>query len=377
MKIGIYGGAFNPVHSEHVNLALAAKRELELDKVIVIPTNRSPHKSGSLFVRNRDRLDMCRAAFAESEGFEVSDDEIKRGGISYSYVTCRRFKKLYPQAELYFIMGADMLKSFNTWREPEEILKCVIPAVCARENPAPLKSYLRSFYSDFGKEAVTFGYVGKAISSTRIRTLAALGAELSGFIPEGVKNIIRTRNLYAMPEVWGVKKLLTPERWQHSVRVAVFAAENARRARVYEYDAILAAALHDCAKYLYGGDERLRGFVLPPEVPPPVVHQYAGAYVAEHTFGIKDKVVLNAIRYHTSGRENMSPLEKLIFLADLLEEGRTFDGVRALRKVFDDDIDKCLFMALGRQLEYLKEQKKPVYPLTARAYEYIKEELKL
>lgn len=372
MKIAIYGGAFNPVHNEHVNIALAAKRELGLDKVIIVPSNKSAHKSGTLSVRAKDRVNMCRLAFEKYNGFEVSDCEIKRGGVSFSYVTCRRFKKLYPDAEIYFIMGADMLKSFHEWREPEEILKCVTPAVCAREHSDELKKYVRTFSARFKKDIVTFGYVGKNVSSTCVRTLAALGEDISELVPEEVKNSIRSCNLYAMPEVWGVKKLLTEERWQHTVRVALLAAKYARRVNVYEYDAVLAAALHDCAKYLGESSPRLVGFDCPAGVPAPVMHQYSGAYVAEHTFGITDKLVLNAIRYHTSGRENMSNLEKLIFLADLLEEGRQFEGVDKLRKIFERDIDECMLAALEHQLKYLESQKKPVYPLTKRAYEYLK-----
>lgn len=375
MKTAIYGGAFNPVHNEHINVALAAKNELGLDRVIIVPTNVSPHKSGSLTLRAKDRLDICRAAFSNLEGFEVSDCEIKRGGISYSYVTCRRFKKLYPEDELYFIMGEDMLKSFASWREPEEILKCVTPAVCARGNTGGIKEAIRAFSSRFRREVVLFSYVGGDVSSTRVRTLAALGEDVSQYVPEEVKNLIRMRSLYALPEVWGVRKLLTEERWRHTVRVACFAAKAAPRLKVFEYDAIVAAALHDCAKYLGENSPQLKGFLPPADVPAPVMHQYAGAYVAEHTFGVTDKGILNAIRYHTSGRENMSPIEKLIFLADLLEEGRDFDGAETLRALFESDIDKCLLTSLGSQLEYLKLQKKPIYPLTRRAYEYLKENI--
>lgn len=374
MKVALYGGAFNPVHNEHINIALAAKRELGLDKIIVIPTNLSPHKRGRLCARSRDRLEMCRLAFGGLEGFEVSDCEIKRGGVSYSYVTCRRFRKLYPSDELYFIMGADMLACFSDWREPEEILKCVIPAVCARENGGALNALVREFSVKFKKEIAPFSYVGGKVSSTRIRTLAALGEDMSAYLPEKVENFIRSRGLYEINEVWAVKKLLTEERWNHTVRVAALAAENAGRAGVFEYDAIVAAALHDCAKYLGENAPQLRGFKPPENVPPPVMHQYSGAYVAEHTFGITDRSILNAIRYHTSGRENMSALEKLIFLSDLLEEGRDFIGVERLREIFRSDIDKCLYAALAHQLEYLQKQKKPVYPLTKRAYEYIKEQ---
>lgn len=373
MKIAIYGGAFNPVHTEHVNIALAAKEALGLDKVIIVPTFRSPHKSGSLTVRTGDRLKMCRLAFEKYPGLEVSDCEIKRGGISYSYVTCRRFKKLYPGADLYFIMGEDMLSGFGNWKEPAEILKCVTPAVCARVDGEALKKAIKSFGARFKSEVVTFGYVGKDVSSTRVRTLAALGEDISAYVTEEVKNFIHVRNLYALQEVWGVKKLLSEERWAHTVRVALFASSAAPRLGVFEYDAIVAAALHDCAKYLGQYAPQLAGFTPPDNVPPPVLHQYSGAYVAEHTFGIKDKDVLNAIRYHTSGRENMRPLEKLIFLADMLEEGRAFDGVGELRQLFEKDVDVCLMTALSHQLDYLRSQKKPVYPLTERAYRYIKE----
>lgn len=372
MKIAIYGGAFNPVHKEHKNIGLAAKRALGLDKIIIVPTNLSPHKSGTLVARPRERLEMCRLAFADVEGAEVSDCEIKRGGVSYSYVTCRRFKKEYPNDELYFIMGGDMLKSFGFWREPAEILKCVTPAVCAREDATDLETDIKNFQSEFKSDIVNFGYTGKNVSSTRVRTLAALGEDISRYVPEAVKNFIRSNKLYAMPEIWGVKKLLTEDRWRHTVNVAVAAAENRTMFGVFEYDAILAAALHDCAKYLESGAKELKGFDCPDNVPKPVVHQYAGAYVAEHTFGIKDKAVLNAIRYHTSGRENMSPLEKLIFLADMLEESRDFQGVDTLRKLFKTDADECLYAALWHMLEHLKSTGEPVYSLTERAYEYCK-----
>ena len=373
MKVALYGGAFNPVHSEHLNIVLAAKRALGLDKVIVIPTNISPHKKGVLSARGKDRLSMCRLAFEGVNGVEVSDVELKRGGVSYSYVTCRHFKKIYGGDELYFIIGADMLQTFGLWKEPDEILKCATLAVCARENTGELTSYIKNFQKRFKKEIVNFGYVGKPVSSTRVRVLAALGEDTAGFLPENVRLYIRKRRLYELTELLGVKKYLTDERWQHTVRVAVLAAEYGRAAGVYEIDAITAAALHDCAKFLSPAAEELKGFVPPKGVPASVMHQYGGAFVAEHIFGVKDEGVLNAIRYHTSGRENMSNLEKLIFLADLLEEGRDFDGVKELRAKLNGGLDGCLCAALEHQLNYLKSKGEPVYPLTERAYVYIKE----
>ncbi|MDE6666710.1 MAG: nicotinate (nicotinamide) nucleotide adenylyltransferase [Clostridia bacterium] len=374
MKIALFGGAFNPVHSEHLNIVLAAKENLGMDKIIVIPTNISPHKKGVMTARGKDRLEMCRLAFADIEGVEVSDCELKRGGVSYSYVTCRHFKKLYPNDELYFIIGSDLFDSFHLWREPEEVLKCVTLTVCARVDAGALNAAeIKKFLLRFNKELVILAYIGKAVSSTRVRALAALGEDTAGLVPESVRLFIRKRRLYELNELLGVKKYLTEERWQHTVRVAVLAAEYSRAAGVYEIDAITTAALHDCAKYLPLNSEELKKFVPPQGVPKPVMHQYSGAFVAEHTFGIKDEGILNAIRYHTSGRENMSNLEKLIFLADFLEEGRDFEGVDKLRAKLKGGLDGCLLAALEHQLNYLKSTGATVYPLTERAYKYIKE----
>lgn len=371
MKIAIYGGAFNPVHNEHLNIALSAKTQLGLDKIIIIPTFISPHKSGCMTARAKDRLKMLEAAFKGMDWAEISDYEIKRGGVSYSYVTCRHFKKIYKDDELYFIVGGDSLKNFHLWKEPEEILKCVTLAACAREDEQAFKADIKAFQKRFKREIKPFDYVGKSVSSTKVRALAAMGENVSDYVAEGVKRHICANQLYLLPEILPVKKYLSESRLRHTAGVAVMAAQNCARVRVYEIDAIIAAALHDCGKYLNEYSPELKGFVPPQNVPPAVIHQYYGAYVAEHTFGIKDKGILNAIKYHCSGRENMSGFEKLIYLCDMLEESRDFDGVKSLRKLFEKDINACLTAALEHNVKYLKSQGEKIYPLTVRALEYM------
>ena len=162
--------------------------------------------------------------------------------------------------------------------------------------------------------------------------------------------------------------------------MAELSAKKAVQMRLSERKAITASLFHDCAKYLSSNDKLLKGFSIDQafgEVPSSVWHQFAGAYLAEKRFGVKDEEILNAIRYHTSGRENMSELEKLIFLADMLEESRDFDGVDALRGLFWKDkgvgaLDECLEKALEHSLNYLNKKGGEVYPLTQKAYEFIK-----
>jgi predicted HD superfamily hydrolase involved in NAD metabolism len=110
-------------------------------------------------------------------------------------------------------------------------------------------------------------------------------------------------------------------------------------------------------------------------VPKEVAHQFAGAYVAEKFFAVKDEDVLNAIRYHTSGRPRMSDLEKLIFLSDMLEEGRAYDVVDDLRYLFHHkSLNECLKEALFQTLQFLKKKNEKIYPLTEQAYEYVCQE---
>ncbi|MDE6372910.1 MAG: bis(5'-nucleosyl)-tetraphosphatase (symmetrical) YqeK, partial [Clostridia bacterium] len=169
-----------------------------------------------------------------------------------------------------------------------------------------------------------------------------------------------------------VKTLLTPERWAHTVRVAVMCAKNASRAGLSERQAITMAALHDCAKYLAADSPYLTGFDAP-DVPPPVLHQYSSAYVARKSFGIDDRVLLDAIECHTTGRENMTDADALLFLCDMLEAGRTFDGVNELRALFKEDLRECLYRALSHQIEYLKTTGAPIDGQTLKAYNYIKD----
>ena len=373
MKIAIFGGAFNPVHREHVNLARAAVRELGLDKLIIMPTAVSPHKGGRLAADFWQRFEMCRLAFASVPQAEISNFELTRGGVSYTYLTCEHFENLYKDAERYFIIGADMLENFPQWKHPERILETFSLAACARENNVGFEESKARVEGLFSTKVKTISYVGEKVSSTEIRTLAALGEDFKRYVNAAVGQYITDNALYYLPALQGYKKLLTPERRAHTVRVAVMCAKNAARANLTESQAVTMAALHDVAKNLPESSPLLLGFTVPENVPPPVIHQYSSAYVAKNHFGVTDETVLSAIACHTTGKENMSAADALLYLCDMLEEGRRFEGVDELRNIFKRDLKECLYAALSHQIEYLKKTDKPVDEQTARAYNYIKD----
>lgn len=380
MKIGIFGGSFDPVHKEHVNFVRAAINCLRLDKVFVMPAHTPPHKPYRVLAPDEARLEMCRLAFSELREVEVSDYEMAQGGTSYTYLTCRHFRNQYPDAEIFFLVGTDMLRDFPTWRQPQSIVEDVTIAVCGRNDEAGWwDEEQRKFVERFGKSFVRVDYNGEDVSSTKIRVLAGAGMRLTNFLDKKTEAYILRNELYKIENADKALALEKPERQAHSIRVANLAAKRALQLKLSEKKAIAAALFHDCAKNLSSGSPFLEGFTLPQKwgsVPRSVWHQFAGAYVAEKYFGQKDEDVLNAIRYHTSGRPNMSELEKLIFLADMLEEERSYDGVEMLRELFwqGKSLNECLKTALYETLEFLKSKQADLYPLTQNAYYFYEKE---
>ncbi len=376
MRIAVFGGSFDPVHREHVRLAEVAIKALALDKLLVMPAFAPPHKKGKILSPDEDRLAMCRLAFAHLEQVEVSDYEIQKKGVSYTYLTVADLKEKHPDDELFWLVGTDMLRDFPTWRNPEKILDCATLAVCGRnENGDWVEKEQAEFTRIFGKSFVYLPYNGKDVSSTKIRVWTGAGLRINEFVPDSVEEYILEKGLYAIPYAKEALSLEKPSRQAHSLRVAYLAAKRAVSLGIPERRAIEAALFHDCAKSVPLDSPELAGFTPPTEwgeIPPEVLHQFAGAYLAKTRFGVRDEEVLNAIAYHTSGRENMGELEKLVFLADMLEVERNYEGVEELRALFwqGNTLDGCLKKALHETVLFLRKKGGGIYPLTLQACEY-------
>lgn len=132
MKIGILGGTFNPIHIGHLILAEEVREKLKLDKIIFVPTYFPPHKDNSDIAPAYKRLAMVKLAIKGNRYFSVSDIEIKREDRSYTIDTLKEFKKIYPDDELYFIIGSDLLKYLDDWKDLDEIIKMVKFIVATR-----------------------------------------------------------------------------------------------------------------------------------------------------------------------------------------------------------------------------------------------------
>lgn len=188
MRIGLFGGAFNPVHNGHMAVAKTAIKEARLDRLIFIPTGNAPHKKETEISRE-DRYNMLKEAIFDEEKMSISDYEIKRSEVNYSANTAEYFSSLYPSDELFFIIGDDSYNELDTWYEPHRILKVctllVFPRMGAEVSPPAIRLPM---------EIVN-------ISSSDIREKIKMGKDCRNLLPKKVFDYIIKRNLYGLREL--------------------------------------------------------------------------------------------------------------------------------------------------------------------------------
>lgn len=351
MKIGIFGGTFDPPHNGHIKIAETAINELNLDKLIILPSGDPPHKTDVKKSNKFIRYEMAKRAFSDSR-FVMSDYEIQKETLSYTCETLEHFSKDLD-GELYFIIGGDSLKNLGKWKCPEKILKLANLFVVGREVDTE-----NEYTEKFGDRIIKSLTEIVDVSSTEIRLKCRFGLPINDLVPKSVEEYIKENLLYQkdIELTQKVRERLKESRYLHTYNVAKCAMKYAKKLGVDEEDAFIAATLHDVAKY---ADFAKYADILKEEkvnVPDPCKHAFVGAYIAKEEFNIKSIDIINAIKYHTTGRKGMSNLEKLIFLCDTIEESRDFDGVEALRKLADEDFELAVIKYLESTVERINEE---------------------
>lgn len=202
MRIGVYGGTFNPIHLGHIHILKEFIRRLGLSRVLLIPTGTPPHKDAPELAEKADRLAMCELAVREiaEAPVEISRIEFDRPGKSYSADTLTELSRLYPGDELFFLMGEDMFLTVDSWYHPEVI--CSLAVLCASprsENGlCKLKQKQKELEQKFGARCFVEDIPYFPASSTQVRELAAQGKSLSGLVPPEVAAYIREHEVYFM-----------------------------------------------------------------------------------------------------------------------------------------------------------------------------------
>ena len=391
-RIGIYGGAFNPPHMGHVQAVRYALEAFELDRLLVIPSCISPHKTAPADTPpDAHRLAMAKLAFGQLPGVEVSDLELSRGGVSYTVDTLRQLRERYPQAQFVLCMGTDMFLSVETWRDYRLILEMAALAVVFRGLPEEQKKVQqqKKILKDMGATVYLPENPVTEISSTDLRRLVSFGCT-QAFLPDNVAKYIRENRLYGygghyrdlpmeqLEQV--VVSLLKPSRVAHVLGCRDTSIALAEKWGANVRDAGRAGLLHDITKALDGPLQltlcRAYGTMLDDfsVQNPKTLHALTGSMVAERVFG-ENEAVVAAIRSHTTGKAEMNLLEKIIYVADYMEPNRDFPGVEELRELAFRDIDLALKTGLEMTISMLRLQKREISKESQQALRWLDERM--
>ena len=367
MRIAVYGGSFNPPHPAHVRAARLAYEALQPDKLLIIPAADPPHKQlaeGS--PDPQERFELTRIAFRGFPEAEVSDMELVRGGESYTSDTVAELASEYPGAEIFFVIGTDMLTSFERWHNFRDILALSALAVLPRdEGDMPeIERCSRRFEELYGARIRVIDVAPLPMSSSEMRELLVSRRGADVLDGEVYARIIRVRDYGAKPQLDWLRErayaYLKPSRVPHVAGCEQEAASLARRWGEDPGDAAEAGILHDITKKL-SMDEQLilaekYGIVFDKFERENVklTHAITGAALARELFGVPDRIY-SAIRWHTTGRPDMTLLEKIIYIADYIEPTRDFEGVERLRQLAYEDIDSAMALGLRMSLEELRQ----------------------
>ncbi len=384
MRIAIYGGSFNPPHIGHAEAARAACEALKPDRFLIMPASIPPHKALEKNSPDAEqRLEFCRLAFGDIPGVEVSDLELRREGKSYTADTVDILRDQFPGAEIILVMGSDMFLSFRSWYRWQHILEKCSLAVMSREDfdRRDIELFKASLENENGARVCLLEHTPLPMSSTEVRERLRLGLG-SEELPEAVYELIIKKGFYdAKPELPWLRRMvmpyLNPDRIAHVGGVESQAVMLAMHWGADPDSAAVAGILHDITK-AFSKEKQLklcRKYAIMLEngelEHPALLHARTGAALARDLFGISDEVY-GAIRWHTTGRPDMTVLEKILYLADFTEPTRDFDGVERLRALSFEDLDRAMALGLQMSVEEIRARGREPFHDTLDAYNWYK-----
>lgn len=388
-RVGILGGTFDPPHIGHMALAEAAIKECGLDRLVFMPAYIQPFKKERKVSRDSYRLEMLNLSVDEVLKInlansncilEVSEYEINKGGISYSFDTISDFKAKYPNDEILFIMGSDILRTVDDevrctiekWHKGPELLKIcnLIISVRPEDVTEVIEEKCNYLRTKYGTEVFLLKTEMPNVNSTMVRNALGKGGEITGMVSASVEDFIYEKKLYD-PDAEDfqvefqenreiaerILPMLTTKRLKHTMGVR---DEAVKLAKIYGQDQVkaeLASICHDIfrGRTIKELNDLVRHYGLSEKYlnNANLSHGKLAACFMRDELGIEDAETLNAVSYHTTGRENMSQLEKIVFIADAVEPGRDYPGVEEIRNCVYENMDKACYLSLKGTVEHL------------------------
>ncbi len=394
MKVGILGGTFDPIHNAHIEIAKAALAQFQLDKVLIMPTPNPPHKDKTTITDNFHRVNMIKLAISSYDKIKFSDFELNSQDVTYTADTLYMLNEINPDIEYYFILGSDSILSFLSWYRPDVITKYSKLLAVRRDDESStlMEEQITEIESKFNTTIGIIKMNSMNISSSYVRTHDY--EAIKEMVPKCVYNYIKLNNLYSdnnINKAWSINKItqdleatLKPSRYFHTLSVAKTAKEMAEHFNENPNKAYFAGILHDCAKnysnesliaICQNNNLNINDFEINN---PQLLHGKVGAYLANIKYGITDKEILSAIIWHTTGKPNMTTLEKIIFCADYIEPTRYKQpNLEELRMIALSDLDMLTYRILEDTVTYLKHfSKDSIDDNTINAYNYYKNLIK-
>ena len=326
-KIILFGGSFDPIHNGHLKVAEVAYKELKADEVIFVLSKNPQYKEVS---DTKNRLNMLNLAIEGKENFSISEYELEcEGQYTYSINTVKHFLKVYPKEnyELFFLIGFDEVNFLNKWHEIDELARLIQFVAVAR--PGYPKNH--ELIKKYNVKVVSL--LNYNLSSTSIRGF------LSFDMPKPVIDYLISHELYFVKTI---KPYYTAQRYKHAVSVANLAYDIALANNKDPCIAYLAGYLHDIGKTSHNSELehetnlKYGRYFKGQKVPATVMHQFTGALILEKYFHIQYKMIVEAVRYHTTGKKRMSWLAKIIYAADKLDPLRPYDSSDMIRRMKED-----------------------------------------
>lgn len=312
-NIVLFGGAFDPIHNGHINMAKQASSQLDAD-IFFIPARISVWKSESAPIE--DKIKMVELAIKDNPRFHLSRYEAdSKEDVNYSINTVEYFKKEYPNSKIYYLIGTDHVNSFHRWKDAKKLSTLATIAYFKRPDMELDLNNVKEY-----KMVEIKGELNDE-SSTEIRELKSLNT------PDAVIDYIIDKRLYFMNKI---ASYMSERRLKHVISTAKLSYDIAKANNLKDAKkALIAALLHDIGKEMPIPDQReimavhFKQYI---NYPPVIYHQFVGAYLAEKDFGITDSTILEAIKYHTTANSNMSDVAIIVHCADKIEPTRGFDS---------------------------------------------------
>lgn len=379
-KIGIFGGTFDPIHKGHLTALDNFIKRVQPQKTLLIPAGIPPHKKNSE-TPIEDRINMVRTAVRDFKNIEICLYEALKTVKCYSFDTLTYLHGVYPDAEFVMFVGSDMLQSFDSWYRASELAKLTSVAVFSRYNDDLnlLKAKIEELKSNIGLQAELYEDTSEVVSSTEIRRSFAEKNFPYNVLPETAA-YVSAKGLYGVEKFFNkeavleaLKIRLSPSRFAHVLGVA---QTSVKYALIYGADpnkAEIAGFLHDCTKdfsyeenlsliktyeYKTSSDDRKE----------PIIHSVTAPLSAKYDFGIEDNEILDALRYHTTGRKSMTLLDKIIYVADFTEPTRNYSDVEFYRKKAESNIDEALFAGMKWIIKDKIDENKFLHPDSVKMF---------